>query len=152
MRTLRICLLGSFVALTGPAVAQTAGHEQAIKTAQTVAAAYATAFDQHDAKTISMVFVPDGVFLPPNGAPMVQGRDAIERTWADLFKTVGGDETITVRDAMPVGTDAIIAINEFKIIGDDSNKIISGRALITLAKTPDGWRYAAIAPQVQPTK
>jgi ketosteroid isomerase-like protein len=89
------------------------------------------------------------VFLPSNGSPIVQGRDAIERSWAELFKNVGGDETITVKYAIPAGNDAVVAINEFKIVGDgeNSNKIISGRASITLVKTPDGWRYVSIVPR-----
>jgi hypothetical protein len=69
-----------------------------------------------------------------------------------LFKNVGGHETITVKDAIPAGNDAVVAINEFKIVGDGQNsgKTISGRASITLAKTPDGWRYVSIVPQTQP--
>ena len=99
-----------------------------------------------------MLFVADGVFLPPNGSAVVQGREAIERSWAELFKNIGGHETITVKDAIPAGNDAVIAVTEFKITGDGQNsgKTISGRASITLAKTPDGWRYVSIAPQTQP--
>jgi uncharacterized protein (TIGR02246 family) len=125
---------------------------EARKVAESVAASYMNAFDKHDPKAISMLFVPDGVFLPPNGSPVVQGRDAIERSWAELFKNVGGHETVTVKDAIPAGNDAVVAITEFKLVGDgqNSNKIISGRASITLAKTPDGWRYVSIAPQTQP--
>jgi uncharacterized protein (TIGR02246 family) len=121
---------------------------EASKVAQSVAESYMTAFANHDPKAISMLFVPDGVFLPPNGASVVQGREAIERSWAALFKNVGGRETITVKDAIPAGSAAIVAVTEFKIAGGKSN--ISGRAAITLAKTPDGWRYVLIAPQTQP--
>lgn len=110
------------------------------------------AYDKHDPKAISMLFVPDGVFLPGNGSPIVQGRDAIERSWAGLFKNIGGHETVTVKDAIPAGKDAVVAITEFKIVGDGQNagKTISGRASIALANTPDGWRYVSIAPQTQP--
>lgn len=127
-------------------------HLEASRVAQSVVESYVNAYDKHDPKAISMLFVPDGVFLPPNGSPIVQGRDAIERSWAELFKNVGGHETITVKDAIPAGNDAVVAITEFKIVGDgpNSNKIISGRASITLAKTPDGWRYVSIAAQNQP--
>ena len=120
--------------------------------AQSVVESYVNAYDKHDPKAISMLFVPDGVLLPLNGSPVVQGREAIERSWADLFKNVGGHETITVKDAIPAGNDAVVAITEFKIVGDgqNSNKVISGRASITLTKTPDGWRYVSIAPQTQP--
>jgi ketosteroid isomerase-like protein len=82
----------------------------------------------------------------------VQGREAIERSWAELFKNVGGHETVAVKDAIPAGKDAVVAITEFQIVGDGQNsgKIISGRASITLAKTPDGWQYVSITPQTQP--
>jgi uncharacterized protein (TIGR02246 family) len=127
-------------------------HHEARKVAQSVAESYMSAYDRHDPKAISMLFVPDGVFLPPNGSPVVQGRDGIERSWAGLFKNVGGHETITIKDAIPAGNDAVVAITEFKIVGDgrNSNKIVSGRASITLAKTPGGWLYVSIAPQTQP--
>jgi hypothetical protein len=55
-------------------------------------------------------------------------------------------------DAIPLGDDDVVAINEFKIVGDGANadKAISGRALIVLARTAEGWRYVAITPQTQP--
>lgn len=150
MRTSRIWLLGTLAALSlGPAVAQTAGHEQALKVAQSVSDSYVAAFNKHDAKAISMLFVPDGVFLPPDGGPITQGREALERHWAELFKNVGGHETVTVKDAIPAGNDVIVQINDYKIVGDN-NKIISGRALLVLAKAPDGWRYVTITAQPPP--
>ena len=125
---------------------------EARQVAESVVKSYVNAYDNHDPQAISTLFVPDGVLLPPNGAPIVQGREAIERSWADLFKNVGGHETITIKDAIPAGKDAVVAITEFKIVGDGQNsgKTISGRASITLAKTPDGWQYVSIAPQTQP--
>ncbi len=127
-------------------------HFEAIKVAQSVVDSYISAYDKHDPKAISLLFVPDGVFLPPDGAPIVKGRDGIERSWTGLFTNVGGHETITVKDAIPAGNDAVVAITEFRIVGDgpNANKVVSGRASITLARTPDGWRYVSIAPQNQP--
>jgi uncharacterized protein (TIGR02246 family) len=157
MRTSRICLLGTLAALSfGPAVAQTADSEQAIKVTQSVAETWMKTYDKHDAKAQSMLFVPNGVFLPPTtSVPLVKGRDAIERSWAGLFKSMGGGhETVTVRDAIPIGNDAIAAVNEYKIVGDgaNANKVLTGRAAIVLAKTPDGWRYVSITPQAAPPR
>jgi uncharacterized protein (TIGR02246 family) len=150
MGTFRNCLIGALATLSfGPAVAQTPGHEQAIKVAQSVSDLYVSTFNKHDAPGISMLFVPDGVFLPPDGGPVVQGREALERHWAELFKSVGGHETVTVKDAIPVGNDGVVSINEYKIVGDN-NKIINGRALLVLAKTSDGWRYVTITAQPPP--
>lgn len=153
---IRKALFVIVITLSALAYRSTAGiadeRLEASKVAQSVVESYISAYDKHDPKAISMLFVPDGVFLPPNGSPVVQGREAIERSWADLFKNVGGHETITVKDAIPAGKEAVVAVTEFKIEGDGQNsgKIISGRASITLAKTADGWRYVSIAPQTQP--
>jgi uncharacterized protein (TIGR02246 family) len=145
---MRNTLLAAALLIPSPAYAD----DEASKVAQSVVGSYVNAYDKHDPKAISMLFVPDGVFLPPNGSPIVQGREAIERSWAELFKNVGGHETIIVKEAIPAGKDAVVAITEFKIVadGENSGKIISGRASITLVKTPDGWQYVSIAPQTQP--
>jgi hypothetical protein len=41
------------------------------KVAQSAAELYTNAYDKHDPKAISMLFVSDGVFLPPDGSPIV---------------------------------------------------------------------------------
>ena len=142
----------SALACTPMAIADEPSDPEASKAAQSLVEQYTKAYDSHDPKAISMLFVPGGVFLPPNGAPMVQGREAIERSWAELFKNIGGHETISLKYAIPASKDAVVAISEFKIAGDGQNtgKTISGRAALTLAKTADGWRYVSIVPQVQP--
>jgi SnoaL-like domain len=91
------------------------------------------------------------LFVPGNGSPVVQGREAIERSYAALFKNIGGHETSTVKYAIPAGKDAIVAIQEFKIVGD-GGRIISGRGSATLVRTVDGWRYVSIEPQVKPPR
>jgi hypothetical protein len=70
-----------------------------------------------DPGAISMLFISDGVSLASNRLPIVQGRGGLERSWAELFKNVGGHETITVNDAVPVGDDAVAATMKFKIVG-----------------------------------
>jgi uncharacterized protein (TIGR02246 family) len=128
-----------------------ADHErlEARRVAESVLESYINAYDKHDPRAISMLFVPDGVFVPGNLSPVVQGREAIERSYAALFKNIGGHETSTVKYAIPAGKDAVVAIQEFKIVGD-TGKIISGRGSATLVRTVDGWRYVSITPQVQP--
>jgi uncharacterized protein (TIGR02246 family) len=144
--------MGDGVTVSALAYSATAAEPEATKVAQSVIDQYVSAYNKHDPKAIAMLFVPNGVFLPASGAPLVQGRDEIERSWTDLFKNMGGQETITIKDAIPAGNDAVVAVTEFKIVGDGPNagKTISGRAAITLTKTPEGWRYVSIAPQTPP--
>ena len=72
--------------------------------------------------------------------PVIRGREDIERNWAGFFKTVGGHYTIVIKDAIPVGDDVVVATDELKItgVGQNADKTVDGRAVITLAKTPDG--------------
>jgi hypothetical protein len=66
--------------------------------AQSVAETYMKAYNNHDLKAVSMLFVPGGVFLPPNGAP----RCRVVRRPSALGLVVqepnlGGQETITLK-------------------------------------------------------
>jgi uncharacterized protein (TIGR02246 family) len=108
-------------------------------------------YDTRDPKAISALFVPNAVVMGFNG-PVIKGREAIERAWAGLFKNMGGHYTIVIKDAIPVGTDVVVATDQLKITGagQKSDETVNGRAVITLARTPDGWRYVSIAAQKLP--
>ncbi len=149
---LPILAYSSMASIAAERSTSTARERLAHKAVESVVKSYTAAFDRHDPKAIAMLFVPDGVFLPPNSSPVVRGREAIERSWAGTFKNIGGHETITIKDVIPAGNNAVVATTEFKLVGSgqNSNKTISGRAAITLVKTPDGWRYVSIAAQALP--
>jgi uncharacterized protein (TIGR02246 family) len=84
MRTFRNCLIGTLATLSfGPAVAQTTGHEQAIKVADSVVKSFMAAYDTRDPKAVAALFLPNAMMLSANGA-VSQGREAIERSYAEL--------------------------------------------------------------------
>jgi uncharacterized protein (TIGR02246 family) len=148
MRTFRICLLGSLVAVAVPAVAQTTGHEQAMKVADSVVKSFMAAYDTRDPKAISALFLPNAMVLSANGAVSL-GREAIERSYAEGLKNLGGHYVIVIKDAIPLGSDVVVATDDVKVggVGQHSDGTLNIRAVITLAKTADGWRYAAISAQ-----
>jgi uncharacterized protein (TIGR02246 family) len=149
MRTFRNCLIGTLATLSfGPAVAQTTGHEQAIKVADSVVKSFMAAYDTRDPKAVAALFLPNAMMLSANGA-VSQGREAIERSYADGLKNSGGHYVIVIKDAIPLGSDVVVAMDEVKIsgVGQHSDETLNIRAVITLAKTADGWRYAAISGQ-----
>jgi uncharacterized protein (TIGR02246 family) len=149
MRTFRNCLIGTLATLSfGPAVAQTASHEQAIKVAESVVKSFMAAYDTRDPKAVSALFLPNAMMLSANGA-VSQGREAIERSYADGLKNLGGHYVIVIKDAIPLGSDVVVAMDDVKIsgVGQHSDETLNIRAVITLAKTADGWRYAAISGQ-----
>jgi uncharacterized protein (TIGR02246 family) len=108
------------------------------------------AYDTRDPKAISALFLPDAMLLGVDGK-VTQGREAIERVYAGLVKDQGGHFTVVIKDAIPLGDNVVVANDELEIRDAGQNHdTIRGRAVITLAKMPDGWRYAAISAQKLP--
>jgi uncharacterized protein (TIGR02246 family) len=123
--------------------------QEARKVVENGCRAWMDTYIKHDARAITALFTDDGVFLPPDGSPMVQGRDALEGRWAQQFQSIGGHEDLTVEAAILAGNDAIVAILDWAIT-TDREQIVRGRTANTLARTSDGWKIAVIAPQLAP--
>jgi ketosteroid isomerase-like protein len=106
-------------------------------------------YDKHDAKAISMLFVPGAVFLPPDGSAPRVGPDQIENFWSAQFANIGGHQQLVNKEAVLVNSDTIITVNEYKVGGDPAHggKLLTGRATSTLVNTPEGWRWASLTPQ-----
>jgi uncharacterized protein (TIGR02246 family) len=118
--------------------------------AESVVKSFIAAYNAHDAKAISTLFLPDAMLLGIDGK-VTQGREAIERTYAATLKNLGGHFTVLIKDAIPLGDNVVVANDEIEIRDAGQNHdTIRGRAVITLGKTPDGWRYAAISAQKLP--
>jgi uncharacterized protein (TIGR02246 family) len=124
---------------------------EARQVAESVVKSFIAAYNAHDPKAISALFLPDAMLLGIDGK-VAQGREAIEHTYAAALKNLGGHFTVVIEDAIPLGDNVVVANDEIKIAGtgQHSDQTINGRAVITLAKTPDGWRYAAISAQKLP--
>jgi uncharacterized protein (TIGR02246 family) len=118
--------------------------------AESVVKSFMAAYNAHDPKAISALFLLDAMLLGFDGMA-TQGRDAIERVYAGVLKNLGGHFTVVIKDALPLGDNVVVANDELEIRDAGQNhETIRGRAVITLAKTPDGWRYAAISAQKLP--
>lgn len=151
---LRKALFVSVIALSALTYCSTAGiadeRLEARQVAESVVKSFMAAYNAHDAKAISALFLPDAMLLGIDGK-VTQGREAIERTYAATLKNLGGHFTVLIKDAIPLGDNVVVANDEIEILDAGQNHdSIRGRAVITLAKTPDGWRYAAISAQKLP--
>lgn len=151
---LRKALFVSVIALSALTYCSTAGiadeRLEARQVAELVVKSFMAAYNAHDAKAISALFLPDAMLLGIDGK-VTQGREAIERTYAATLKNLGGHFTVLIKDAIPLGDNVVVANDEIEILDAGQNHdSIRGRAVITLAKTPDGWRYAAISAQKLP--
>jgi uncharacterized protein (TIGR02246 family) len=147
----RKTLFVSVITLSALAYASTPGiadeRLEARQVAESVVKSFMAAYNAHDAKAISTLFLPDAMLLGIDGK-VTQGREAIERTYAATLKNLGGHFTVLIKDAIPLGDNVVVANDELEIRDAGQNHdAIRGRAVITLAKTPDGWRYAAISAQ-----
>jgi hypothetical protein len=86
---------------------------QARQVAESVVKSFMAAYDTRDPKAISALFLPDAILLGFNGA-VSQGREAIERTYAEGLKNLGGHYTIVIKDA---GSNVVVANDEVKNCG-----------------------------------
>jgi ketosteroid isomerase-like protein len=84
---------------------------EARQVAESVVKSFMAAYDTRDPKAISALFLPDTMLLGFNGA-VSQGREAIERTYAAALKNLGGHYTIVIKDAIPLGSDVVVASDE----------------------------------------
>ena len=151
--TLSVCAYSSIASIADERSTSTA-HErlEARQVAESVVKSFMAAYDTRDPKAISALFLPDAVLLGFDGT-VAQGREAIERAYAGSLKNQDGHFTIVIKDAIPLGDNVVVATDELKIAGagQHSDETINGRAVITLAKTPDGWRYASIGAHKLPS-
>jgi uncharacterized protein (TIGR02246 family) len=136
-------------ALAASISAQAAEPVDAHQVALSIIDLWDSTYNKHDAKAISMLFVPGGVFLPPDGSAPRVGRDQIESYWRDMFASIGGHQELVNKEAVLVNSDTIIMVNQYKVGGDPAHgdKFLTGRATSTLVNTPEGWRYASLTPQ-----
>src|SRR5436305_2054030 len=84
--------------------AATSAHAQdAMKTAEEIAAKWVAAYNAGDAAAVAALFTQDGVFNAPSGT-VLKGRDAIEKAVAGRMKVGWTRETVTTTNAGAAGT------------------------------------------------
>ena len=117
-----------------------AGDEAAIKD---VVARYVDARDRKDAKATGALFTADADQLVSSG-DWRKGRDAVVRGTMASSETSGGKRTITVETIRFVTPDAALADGRYEIAGLAGAPPRRMWSTFLIARTPDGWRIAAI--------
>jgi ketosteroid isomerase-like protein len=113
-----------------PGQTANAGDESAIKD---IVARYVEARDRRDAKATEALFTPDADQLVSSGE-WRRGRDAVVRGTMASSESSGGKRTITVETVRFVNPDAALADGPARRMW----------STFLFARTPDGWRIAAI--------
>jgi len=123
-----------------PAQTTNAGDDRAIKD---VVARYVDARDRRDAKAIEDLFTPDADQLVSSGE-WRRGRDAVVRGTMASSESSGGKRTIAVETVRFVTPDAALADGRYEIAGLNGAPARRMWSTFLIARTPDGWRIAAI--------
>jgi uncharacterized protein (TIGR02246 family) len=134
MRTL-VLLLAAL-----PLAAQKPADETAVRD---LVARYVDAREHRDAKTIEALFTADADQLVSSGE-WRKGREAVVRGTLASSESTGGRRTITVETVRFLSPDAAIADGRYEIAGLTGGQTRRMWASIICARTPDGWRIAAI--------
>jgi uncharacterized protein (TIGR02246 family) len=134
MRTL-VLLLAAL-----PLAAQTATGETAVRD---LVARYVDAREHRDAKAIEALFTPDADQLVSSGE-WRKGLEAVVRGTMASSEATGGHRTITVESIRLLSRDAAIADGRYDIAGLEGGQTRHMWTSIICARTPEGWRIAAI--------
>ena len=98
-----------------------------------------------DAAAIASLYTDDGAVMPP-GAPIAEGRAAIQQTWASLMQTPGFDLTFTPEQII-VSSSGDMALDRgtYKLAIAPNGKPISdtGKYVVVWRKMSGEWKAAA---------
>jgi uncharacterized protein (TIGR02246 family) len=123
-----------------PLFAQKPADEAAVRD---LVARYVDAREHRDAKAIEALFTADADQLVSSGE-WRKGRDAVVRGTLASSEASAGRRTIEVESVRFFSADAAIADGRYEIAGSGSVPARRMWTSIVCARTPEGWRIAAI--------
>lgn len=94
-----------------------------------------------DAKAIAALYAEDGALLPPN-APKAQGREAIEKAWADFMALPGMTLTFeTEKLVLAKSGDVGVDVGTYKSsVGEGAAAVAdTGKSVVTWVKRDGQW-------------
>jgi uncharacterized protein (TIGR02246 family) len=106
-------------------------------------ARYVDAREHRDAGAVEALFTPEADQLVSSGE-WRKGRDAVVRGTLASSENTGGRRTITVESVRFLSPDAAIADGRYEISGLAGGQARHMWTSIICARTPRGWRIAAI--------
>ena len=119
-----------------------ASHEQAIRT---VIAGWLDQIRKRDAAAIAQNYTENGVLMPP-GAPLAEGRPAIEQAWRGMMETPGFEltfepTTIIVSSAGDMAMDR--GTYRFSSSGPEGRVTDTGKYVVVWRNVGGQWKAAA---------
>ena len=123
-----------------PLAAQKPADETAVRD---LVARYVDAREHRDPTAIESLFAADADQLVSSGE-WRKGRDAVVRGTLASSESTGGRRTITIETVRFLSPDAAIADGRYEIASSGSVPARRMWTSIVCARTPEGWRIAAI--------
>lgn len=119
-----------------------ASHDAAIRS---VVADWLDQIRKRDAAAIAQNYTEDGVLMPP-GAPIAEGREAIEKAWSGMMKTPGFEltfepTTILVSSAGDLAMDR--GTYRFSSTGPNGPVTETGKYVVVWRNVGGEWKAAA---------
>jgi uncharacterized protein (TIGR02246 family) len=133
---MRLCLAFSLILLSASAQSGDAAIRDVVKK-------YENARNATDANAVAALFTADSDQLVSTGE-WRKGRDAVVRGTMASSGASGGKRTLTVESIRYLAPDVAIADARYDLAGVAGGQDRHLWSTFLLARTPDGWRIAAI--------
>ena len=103
------------------------------------------AFDTQDAATIAAHFTEEGECIGNDGEPIC-GRAAIEKAYAEFFKTLKGRPRVEIQSEVLRFPSADVAVHEatLRLKNVDGESVMSGRQNTVLVREGGEWKVAIV--------
>ncbi|HEX7077605.1 MAG TPA: DUF4440 domain-containing protein [Candidatus Eisenbacteria bacterium] len=96
------------------------------------------AFARKDAPAIGLLYAEDARAYPP-GAPLVDGRPAIEKMWGSVVALPVSEVRIETAEVNG-GADWAWETGRYTIVGSDSQNVETGKYLVVWKHDEAGWK------------
>jgi uncharacterized protein (TIGR02246 family) len=154
MRSIWIILAFAAFSLTTPVSAQGIDQNTRQQIEKTIAA-YHENWNNHNAAGIADLYTNDGVLVTDRTAGFKKGHQEIEQYYKDLFNRISHNDSATVDELWPLGSNAVITVGEYHLSGQGQNGPIKADGRYTTVDVLEGGarkiRLLTAVPSPPPT-
>jgi uncharacterized protein (TIGR02246 family) len=113
-----IWIISAFAAVSLTTSASAQGVDQSARQQiEKLVAAYHDDWNNHDAAGIAGLYTKDAVLVSQAPKAVKSGQQEIEQNYQNAFNTIPHHDSATVDQLLPLGTDALMSVGEYHLIG-----------------------------------
>lgn len=106
-----------------------------------VIAAYHDNWNNHNAAGIADLYTSDGVLVTDRTAGFKKGHQEIEQYYKDLFNRISHNDSATVDELLPLGSNGVITVGEYHLSGQGQNGPIKADGHYTAVDVLEGGAW-----------